>query len=299
MTARSSSQTMGGQLVADWQNMNNFTLVFLSTLTRYRYSNHFLLMTSNYSSLLLSSLFDDIEEKTRKAIGEKQLDKRSLQYVIPEYDYNLLFQEVIPLNLSFTETQDPRKGKVRKLKKIPLRFQEVVEVSKENEPSIVQPKKVKQIKRYSVDELEKRFPSILQEKSSNSLENYPYDEVYEIKKLPTKYIPSQPVRKVRPVYNSYREKIRELESNRGILREVNLGSNKIKRNNSKPPVGPETGGEEEQSLFDVIRSADGENTQIIISLSSNPQIKLYNDGPGRSSALGPTPSGKSVLTRPT
>ena len=177
-------------------------------------------------------------------------------------------------------------AKVRKLKKLPLRFQEVVEVTTENtseEQNNIQ--EVKEIKRYSVEELEKQFPSILKEETTNLLQNYPYNEVYEVKKLPTRFTPSQPIRKVEPVYN-YRDKVNEVESNRGILREVNLGSNKFKRNNSYQRG--ESGESEDNSLFEVVTSPDGEQTQIIISLSSNPQFKVYNAGAGGGS-LGPSP----------
>ena len=128
----------------------------------------------------LCSLFDGLYDHT---LIDRQKDKRSLQFSSPDYEYNLLFQEVLPLNRSYAPVK--KKGKVRKLKKLPLRFQEVVEVTTENTPSQEQYniQEVKEIKRYSVEELERQFPSILKEETTNLLQNYPYDEVYEVKIL--------------------------------------------------------------------------------------------------------------------
>ena len=246
-------------------------------------------------SFLLCSLFDEIKEKNpREERREKELDKRSLQYIIqdPDYGYNLLFQEVIPVNLSYTA---PKKAKVRKLKKIPLRFQEVVEVT--TQPTSVKSKaaEIKEIKRYSIEELERQFPEILNEESNDL--NYPYDEVYEVKKLPTRFTPAQSVRRVKPVYNSRRNKLNEFQSNRDILREVNLGSNKFKRHQSYPSAGSKSEENKQESLFDLLaaNSPDKEKTQIIISLTNTPHIKVYNGRPGDSSPIGPPappPSGK-------
>ena len=249
-------------------------------------------------SFLLCTLFDEIEDKNpREERKEKELDKRSLQYIIPDqdYGYNLLFQEVIPVNLSYSA---PKKAKIRKLKKIPLRFQEVVEVTTQSNP--VRTAEIKEIKRYSIEELERQFPEILNEESNNLLPNYPYDEVYEVKKLPTRFTPSQSVRRVKPVYNSYRNKLQEFQSNRGILREVNLGPNKFKRHQSYHTAGSESEETKKESLFDQLsaRSPGKDPTQIIISLTNNPHIKVYNGRSGQSSPIGPPappPSGK-VLT---
>ena len=249
-------------------------------------------------SFSLCTLFDEIEDiNPREERREKELDKRSLQYIIPDqdYGYNLLFQEVVPLNLSYTA---PKKTKIRKLKKIPLRFQEVVEVT--TQPAKSKAAEIKEIKRYSIAELERQFPEILNEESNNLLQNYPYDEVYEVKKLPTRFTPSQPVRRVKPVYNSYRNKLEEFQSNRGILREVNLGQNKFKRHQSYHTVGSQSEETKKGSLFDLLSasSPDKDPTQIIISLTNNPHIKVYNGSPGGPSPIGPPappPSGKVPL----
>ena len=250
-------------------------------------------------SFLLCTLFDEIEEKNpREERREKELDKRSLQYIIPDPDsgYNLLFQEVIPVNLSYSA---PKKAKIRKLKKIPLRFQEVIEVTTQSTSHSVksQAAEIKEIKRYSIEELERQFPEILNEESNDLLQNYPYDEVYEVKKLPTRFTPSQSVRRVKPVYNSYRNKLREFQANRGILREVNLGPNKFKRHQSYYTAGSKSEETKKESLFDQLsaRSPGQDPTQIIISLTNNPHIKVYNGRTGQSSPVGPPappPSGR-------
>ena len=239
-------------------------------------------------SFLLGTLFDEIEYKNqREERREKELEKRSLQYIIPDpdYGYNLLFQEVIPVNLSYTA---PKKAKIRKLKKIPLRFQEVVEVTTQSNSVKSKAAEIKEIKRYSIEELERQFPEILNEESNNLLQNFPYDEVYEVKKLPTRFTPSQSVRRVKPVYNSYRNKLREFQSNRGILREVNLGPNKFKRHQSYHKAASQSEETKKESLFDLLSaSSPDEKTQIIISLTNNPHIKVYNGKPGQPSPIGP------------
>ena len=131
-------------------------------------------------------------------------------------DYNLVFQEVVPLNISL-----PSRRKNRVLKKIPLRFQEVIEVTtKSPAPKIVGMKsshndaplkpfinlkdvpdiqEVREIKRYSLAELEQQFPRIFQDPINNRVDSR-FQETFEINKMKTKYTPSQLISRARPVF---------------------------------------------------------------------------------------------------
>ena len=82
------------------------------------------------SSQIICSLFDDLPHngaEFQEDVSTKDQEKRS----ITQSDYNLVFQEVVPLNISLT---NPPPARRRKLKKIPLRFQEVVEVTTTENP---------------------------------------------------------------------------------------------------------------------------------------------------------------------
>jgi len=154
-----------------------------------------LLMTISPS---LTSLFDDLPNNGAvvKNIEEKDQNKRS----ILQSNYNLVFQEVVPYNVSSL----PRiNSKRKKLKRIPLRFQEVIEVTTPNpinkfvhfndplEVNDITPlefQEVKEVKRYSLEELEKQYPKIFKEE--NDLDSQ-FNEVFEVRKMQTKFTPSQ------------------------------------------------------------------------------------------------------------
>ena len=233
--------------------------------------------------------------------SEKVTNKRSLS----TSDYNLVFQEVVPVNI--TKRVNSRR---KVLKKLPLRFQEVVEVTTKppdvkligmkstnqilkpfvhldnNEVSDVQ--EVNEIKRYSLQELENKFPQIF--KINNRVDTE-LQETFEISKLKTKYTPAgEKLKNVRPVYFDNLRNL-EISANNKVLREVNLGSEPhddqvLDRNNV----------ERKESLFDDM--SDGEKndkTQIIITLQNNPEIKLFNSEPKKENVISPPapPSCKS------
>ena len=226
------------------------------------------------SNPILCSLFDDLPHNgagVQLDFSIKDQDKRS----ISESDYNLVFQEVVPLNITLTNPPPPRR---RKLKKIPLRFQEVVEVTTENPPdkfldfgekrnSVRQIKsndiqEVREVKRFTLKELEKKFPQIFSTHDQIQ-ENSLFNEVFEVKKLSTKYFPSQPIPRVNPVYQNKLE--REIEANNEVLRDVNL---------SNRDYNPQRVRDGVKSV--IQEGADG-RTQIIISVTNNPEIKLHHN----------------------
>ena len=256
-------------------------------------------------------------------------------------DYNLVYQQGIPS--SYDYGKQPQK-KRRKLKKIPIRFQEVIEVSTQNpqpqlqevvelstknplsfkevvgvlnqsplakyvqinqiEPVNSEPdiQEVREIKRYSLAELEQKFPSIFQE--TKSLDS-PFNEVYEVKKMKTRYTPSQRVSNVNPVYKRHKE--REIKINNDILKDVTLASDECLGDCVCPPgvppppecdlVAPPSA-EVEESLFSKDSGSNEDKTQIIITLTNNPEINLFN-GDGRkdkkTSKIQPPPSRSKIL----
>ena len=219
------------------------------------------------------SLFDDLPHNgagVQEDFSNKDQDKRS----ISESDYNLVFQEVIPLNISLTNPPPTRR---RKLKKIPLRFQEVVEVTTESpqykfldfggiQNSVRQTQsnniqEVREVKRFTLKELEQKFPQIF---STHDTTDPSFNEVFEVKKLSTQYIPSYSIPRVNPVYQSKLE--REIKANNDVLRDVNL---------SNKDYNPQRVRDEVKSVLQ--EGADG-RTQIIISVTNNPEIKLHHHG---------------------
>ena len=67
--------------------------------------------------------------REQQGAEDKDTHKRSIVLS----DYNLVFQEVVPLNVSL-HPPVTKKKKQKRLRKIPLRFQEVLEVSTERSP---------------------------------------------------------------------------------------------------------------------------------------------------------------------
>ena len=227
------------------------------------------------SSQTFASLFDDLPHngaEVQEDFDQKDQDKRS----ISDSDYNLVFQEVVPLNISLTNPPPTRR---RKLKKIPLRFQEVVEVTTEspqykfldfgkNQKSVRQAQsndlqEVKEVQRFTLKELEQKFPQIFSTQDQTP-DNPLFQEVFEVKKLSTQYLPSQPIPRVNPVYQNKLE--REIQANHDVLRDVNL---------SDKDHNPQRVGDEVRSL--IQEGADG-RTQIIISVTNNPEIRLHHPG---------------------
>ena len=229
------------------------------------------------SSQIICSLFDDLPHNgagIQEDVSTKDQEKRS----ITQSDYNLVFQEVVPLNISLT---NPPPSRRRKLKKIPLRFQEVIEVTTESphykfldfggiqtQSNDIQ--EVKEVKRFTLKELEQKFPQIFST-HDNTVDNSLFSEVFEVKKLSTKYIPSNPIPRVNPVYQSKLE--REIKANNDVLRDVNLGNR---------DYNPQRVRDEVKSV--IQEGADG-RTQIIISVNNNPEIRLHHQG-----GSSPTPT---------
>ena len=227
------------------------------------------------SSQISGSLFDDLPHNGagfQEDFSNKDQDKRS----ISQSDYNLVFQEVVPLNITLTNPPPTRR---RKLKKIPLRFQEVVEVTTENpqykfldfggiQNSFRQTQsndiqEVREVKRFTLKELEQKFPQIFSS-HDNTLTDPLFNEVFEVKKLSTKYIPSYSIPRVNPVYQN--KLAREIKANNDALRDVNL---------SNKDYNPQRVRDEVKSVLQ--EGADG-RTQIIISVTNNPEIKLHHHG---------------------
>ena len=235
------------------------------------------------SSQIICSLFDDLPHNgagVQEDVSTKDQEKRS----ITQSDYNLVFQEVVPLNISLT---NPPPARRRKLKKIPLRFQEVIEVTTTDSPnykfldfdgnlnSVRQTQsndiqEVREVKRFTLKELEQKFPQIFSTQD-NTVDNSLFNEVFEVKKLSTKYIPSNPIPRVNPVYQSKLE--REIKANNEVLRDVNLGNR---------DYNPQRVRDEVKSV--IQEGADG-RTQIIISVTNNPEIRLQHQG-----GSSPTPT---------
>ena len=223
------------------------------------------------SSKINGSLFDDLPHYgagLQEDLSEKEQDKRS----ISESDYNLVFQEVVPLNITLTNPLPTRR---RKLKKIPLHFQEVVEVSTKRPKNFKfvdfgnfiprttghDIEEVQEVKRFSLKELEKKFPQIFST-HEKTFDEHLFNEVFEVKKLSTQYYPSQPIPRVNPVYKGKLE--REIQSNNDLLRDVNLGNK---------DYNPQRVRNELQS---VLEDGSEGRTQIIISVTNNPEIKLHH-----------------------
>ena len=245
-----------------------------------------------FFSPTLNSLFDELPHNGAvvKNLEQKDTNKRS----ILQSNYNLIFQEVVPYNVSSIPSSSRINSKRKKLKRIPLRFQEVIEVTTPNpinkfahfneplEANDITPfdfQEVREVKRYSLEELEKQYPKIFKEE--NDLDSH-FNEVFEVRKMETKFTPSETVSRVNPVYLNKRE--REILANNDLLKEVNLS-----KEDAKPKKSKKLKKLRKQNRIRNLGESDdsGDRTEIIINLTHNPQIKLLN---GKSGILGLGPS---------
>ena len=295
-----------------------FFLLFCFTRFVKKNKISFLSKNITFFSPVNNSLFDELPHNgavlKTSVLKDKEPSKRSLA----ASDYNLVYQQVSPV--PYKQATKKR----RKLKKVPIRFQEVIEVSTQNpQPELqevievstknplsfqevigvlnqsplesfveinqVEPvnddplvQEVREIKRYSLAELEQKFPSIFKE-TKNSVVKSPYNEVYEVKKMKTKYTPSHRVAHVNPVYKRHRE--REIKINTDILKDVNLGADECIGDCACPPGVPPPPRcdliappppEAEETLFGKGSGSNEDKTQIIITLTNNPEINLFN-----------------------
>ena len=227
---------------------------------------------------------------------DKDTHKRSIVLS----DYNLVFQEVVPLNVSL-HPPVTKKKKQRRLRKIPLRFQEVLEVSTERSPvhfvdlsqhhavanvhKDAEPQEVREIKRYSLQELEQKFPQIFAPPPPANKVKSRFNEVFEVRKMRTRFTPGSSAPRVKPVYP--REVEREVRANTDILRDVTLdlgtGAGKVE----------EAGGD---SLFGGGRGGKEDGTQIIISLTNHPEIRLYSAEEERGQSAEAASRGNYVIS---
>ena len=242
-----------------------------------------------------NSLFDELPAngavlREHQGAEDKDTHKRSIALS----DYNLVFQEVVPLNVSL-HPPVTKKKKQRRLRKIPLRFQEVLEVSTErspvhfvdlsqhhaatNVPKDPEPQEVREIKRYSLQELEQKFPQIFAPPPPANKVKSRFNEVFEVRKMRTRFTPGSSAPRVKPVYP--REVEREVRANTDILRDVTLDLET-----------EEAGG---GSLFG---GGKEDGTQIIISLTNHPEIRLYSTKEERGQSAEAASRGNYVMIVP-
>ena len=234
--------------------------------------------------------------REQQGAEDKDTHKRSIVLS----DYNLVFQEVVPLNVSL-HPPVTKKKKQRRLRKIPLRFQEVLEVSTERSPvhfvdlsqhdavanvhKDPEPQEVREIKRYSLQELEQKFPQIFAPPPPANKVKSRFNEVFEVRKMRTRFTPGSSAPRVKPVYP--REVEREVRANTDILRDVTLdlgtGAGKAE----------EAGGD---SLFGGGRGGKEDGTQIIISLTNHPEIRLYSTEEERGQSADAASRGNYVIS---
>ena len=87
---------------------------------------------------------------------------------------------------------------------------------------------VKEIKRYSLHDLESKYPNIFEFKSN--IERTNFKEVYQINKLPTKYTPS---RKFKKDSSNNQSGFKKISLNNRLTKNINQGTDLKYQENSQ------------------------------------------------------------------